>query len=120
MILLLFVALAAFFNSVMDALENENYFESIFKAWSQKFWYKRESWKFAKRLLSYKVDGWHLSKSIMIAIIMTGCWLQALVFKKAIVQTGQLWVDVLLSVIISGIAWNVVFRIFYHKIFRVK
>ena len=110
--MLLSVVLAAFFNSLMDAFENENYFESIFKAWSQKFWYKRESWKFANRFIKYKFDGWHLSKSIMVAIILTGCWLQALVFKKAIVQTGQLWVDVVLSVIICGIAWNVTFGFF--------
>src|SRR5688572_12439947 len=44
MISAIFILLAVFFNAVCDAVENENFFESIFKNLPRQFWYKRESW----------------------------------------------------------------------------
>ena len=63
------IALAAVFNAVMDALENENFSRSVFKLLNPKFWYKRESWKYAKKIFGYKVDAWHLAKSSMIICV---------------------------------------------------
>ena len=63
---LVFFILAAVFNAIMDKLENENFYTSVFKNLNEKFWYKRESWKYAKKIFGYKIDGWHLAKSAMI------------------------------------------------------
>jgi hypothetical protein len=120
MVIILAIVLGAFFNSVMDALENENYFESIFKAWDQKFWYKRESWKHTKKILGYRFDGWHLSKTLMIVVLFVGVWWQVLILKEPVVQTGSVWLDLVISVFLSGATWDLSFSFFYHWIFRVK
>jgi hypothetical protein len=97
----------AFLNACMDAWENENYFESIFKSWSQRFWYKRESWKWAPKLAGYKLDAWHIAKSLFIICIAL---LPAMEFK------GSWWV-VVLNV---GVIWNIAFVLFYHFVFGIK
>lgn len=91
----------------MDAYENENYFESIFKQWNQKFWYKRESWKWARKIAGYKFDSWHIAKTL---------WVVGLSFVPSVEFYGDWWV-IVLGV---GLTWNVVFRLFYHVIFRIK
>lgn len=104
-----FILIGVFFNSVMDAVENENFFESIFKKMDQRFWYKRESWKHAKVILNgYKVDAWHLAKTI------SGiCYLLGAVFYNPIFIW---WIDFFLFLA----EWVVFFWLFYHKIFKVK
>lgn len=92
---LLYIFLAAGFNAVMDILENENFHASVFSKSDQKFWYKRESWKHAKKIFGYKIDGWHISKSIMICTILI-----------PLSETFLQWV-------IYGLIWNVVFGITY-------
>jgi hypothetical protein len=99
----IFTFLAAFFNACMDAFENENFFESIFKNWNQKFWYKRESWKYAKKIGGYHVDAWHLSKSLMVL-----CVVLALSFGYA----SYWW--------LAAIIWNLSFKIFYNWLFKIK
>ncbi len=108
MISLIFVALAAIANAFMDATENENFFESILAKKKQSFWYKRESWKNSARIFGYKVDAWHLFKSAMVILMAL-----AIVFHQPIVSW---WADGL----IYGIAWNIFFVLFYHKILKVK
>lgn len=103
----LFIALAAFFNACCDAFENENYFESIFKHWEQRFWYKRESWKYARKIGGVRLDGWHIAKSLMIISFAA-----SLCFD----YRGSGWV-VMLN---AGITWNVTFVLFYHYIFKIK
>ena len=103
------LAAAAIFNAIMDATENENFRESIFKNLDPKFWYKRESWKHAKRLFGYRFDAWHLAKSAMVI-----CLVLAL---KINLQTVTIWA---LDALIMGGIWNLVFTLFYHKIFKVK
>lgn len=102
------VFIASFFNAVMDACENENFYESIFKRLPKDFWYKRESWKDAPKIGGYKLDVWHLSKSAMII-----CWATAIIIFK---QKHEWWGH-LISI---GLIWNVGFWLFYHKIFKVK
>ena len=112
MISLALIFLAAFFNAVMDAVENENYFESIFKKLPKQFWYKRESWKYAAKVFGYKIDAWHLSKSLMLI-----CFAGAVIFFELPVKK---WQDVALYLVAFGIIWNVTFWLFYHVVFRVK
>lgn len=101
------IAFMAFLKACLDAWENENYFESIFKHWNQKFWYKRESWKYAKKLWGYKFDAWHIGWTIMVFCIA------ALTFCEF---PGSWWVKILNV----GLIWNAVFNIFYHGIFKIK
>ena len=104
----LFIFFAAFFNACMDAWENENYFESIFKNWNQKKWYKRVSWQYAKKIFGYRLDGWHGAKSCMIICLMVA----VILFKPH----HQLWVHF----ISMGLIWNGTFTLFYHRIFKIK
>jgi len=112
MISLILLFIAAFFNAVMDATENENFFESILKKLPQQFWYKRESWKYVKKIFGYHVDAWHLSKSIMVI-----CFVLAIIFFDLPVKN---WQDVALYTIGGGFTWNLSFWLFYNKIFRIK
>lgn len=94
----LLIALAAVFNAVMDVLENENFHQSKFRYWKERFWYKRESWKWANHIGNYPIDGWHLAKSCMI-----------LCFSAAVANS-------VLQFILIGIVWNVTFNLFYKWI----
>lgn len=107
------LVLACFFNAVMDATENENFSESIFKNLPKQFWYKRESWKYAPKLFGYKFDAWHMAKSCMIACLI----LCAIFFKYWSVEK---WQDVALYLAGGGLIWNGCFWLFYHKLFKVK
>lgn len=112
MISVIFIFLAAFFNAVMDATENENITESIFKNLPKQFWYKRESWKYAKKIFGYRPDAWHLSKSAMIL-----CFAGAVIFFNLPVEK---WQDVALYLVVIGFVWNAAFWLFYNVIFKVK
>lgn len=116
MLSLLFFILAAAFNAVMDALENENFHESIFKKWNRFFWYKRESWFVAKTIWGYKFDGWHLAKSAMVVSLV----LSVIHFPGFHSSGWQYVFDVLFLLLIYGILWNVIFWLFYHKLFKIK
>lgn len=109
---LICLVLACFFNAVMDACENENIGESIFKNLPKQFWSKRESWKYTKKIFGYRLDAWHLSKSLMII-----CFILAGIFFDLPVEK---WRDVALYLVLAGLVWNGGFWLFYHKIFRVK
>lgn len=108
MLSLVFIFLAAICNSVMDLLENENFSSSIFRNKNPKFWYKRESWKYAKKIFSWKFDGWHVFKSLMIILLVL-----AIVFYKPIFNY------VILDIVIMGFLWNTTFVAFY-KLFKTK
>ena len=104
----LFLFIASALNAVMDALENENFYESIFSDMDETFWYKRKSWKFARKVFSYKIDAWHLAKSGMIIF-----FLLAIVSYEPVLGGA-------LDVICGGLLWNFTFWLFYHKLFGVK
>lgn len=112
MISAIFIFFAAFFNAVMDAVENENFFESRFKNLPQQFWYKRESWKYVKKVFGYRPDAWHLSKSLML-ICFAG---SVIAFDLPVLK----WQDGALYVILFGTIWNGGFWLFYNVIFKVK
>jgi hypothetical protein len=107
----IFIILMGFFNACMDAFENENYFESIFKNWDQRFWYKRESWKYARKLGGYKFDAWHISKTLWV-----GSFIMAVVSAILWPFVGS-WYVVVANMIIL---YNVSFILFYHYVFGVK
>ena len=102
-----FIIFAAIINAMMDRLENETFFNSIFKDWNQKFWYKRVSWEHAKVIFNYKIDGWHLCKSTMLILIMA-----AIVCYKPV----TIWQ---VDFIFLGILWNVIFEFFYSSVFKI-
>ena len=125
MISLILWALAAIANALMDTLENENFFQSIFHKkektlglrWDL-FWYKRESWKHAPKLLGYKFDAWHMSKSVMIFL-----WIASTLtftIKGMIFHSNSTVFNVMAEIIIRGLMWNLTFSLFYHKLFRLK
>jgi hypothetical protein len=97
----------ALLNACMDAWENENYFESVFKEWPQRFWYKRESWKWVKKLWGYKFDAWHIAKTLLVICIAL---LPVCEFR------GSWWV-IAMNI---GIVWNGTFALFYHFVFKIK
>lgn len=87
--------------AVLDMLENENFFSSVFKNLNQKFWYKRISWQHARKILGYKWDAWHITKSIIICIILIPI------------------AHNLLEYILMGISFNIVFSLTY-KLLKTK
>lgn len=102
------VFLASFFDAICDAVENENINESIFRKLDQRFWSKRESWKYVKKIFGYRPDAWHLSKSCMII-----CFICAIIFFE---QKNAWWLDI----IIFGGVWNIGFWLFYNFTFKCK
>lgn len=89
----------------MDRLENESFFTSIFKHEDEKFWYKRESWKYAYKIFGWKADFWHIAKSLMIVSLCL-----------AVV----LYVPVLgiVDFVLFGLLWNLTFNLFYNRILK--
>lgn len=109
MVSYLFIALAAFFNACMDAWENApNFNESTFKYWNRKFWLKEESWAYSKKIFGYRVDAWHLAKSLM--VICIGLAISFMDLRH------EWWV----KLVTVGVIWNVVFVLVYHKLFKVN
>lgn len=118
MISLLCICIASFFNAVMDATENENFHESIFKKLPQQFWYKRESWKYAKKIFGYRIDAWHLSKSFMVVFMSFAIYFEQ--FSNQIWHTSNDILNIGIDVVIAGVLWNLSFVLFYHHIFKIK
>lgn len=100
----LLIFLAAMFIAICDTLA-DHYDTSIFKKKDPAFWDKATSSEKAKRILGYKVDGWHLSKS---AAIICFCSLPVL-------YPNVQWY---LYIIGAGIEFNLIFNLFYNKILR--
>lgn len=96
----LFIFLAAICNALMDRVENENFYVSVFKGLNPKFWYKRESWKGSVKIFNFHVDAWHIAKSLMI-----------ICFAAAISKS-------FIEFCIIGVIWNLTFNLFYNKIFK--
>jgi hypothetical protein len=109
MISLLLILLAAIFKAVADTVM-WHYDTSVFKRMPFQFWNPRESYKYAKHipLTTYPVDGWHLANSGMII-----CFICAAIFHHSVLK----WY---FEIIIGGVAFNVVFGIFYDHLLRRK
>lgn len=102
---LAFVIFASICNATMDTLSH-HFSESIFKNANKKFWFPIMSSDSALRIGTYKVDAWHLLKSV--TIILLGL---AVVHYK---PCNEWYFDLFLF----GWFWNITFSIFYDKILR--
>lgn len=110
MIALLFFFLAAVFNAFMDSIDEGHFSNSIFRNLDQKFWYRRESWKYAKKILNYPIDAWHLAKSSMWSCVSFG----AIVYYK----TGPIFLHWPLDFVTIGLVIMLTFNTFYNHIFK--
>lgn len=106
MISLILIILGAFFNAVQDTTYS-HFTTSIFRRWDPKFWKALESWAFARRILGYPLDAWHISKSLWLI-----CLLAAVVFYTPI------W-GILDFFLFIGV-WGIVFNLFYEVILKRK
>lgn len=133
MISLLLVALAAICNAVMDVI-SFHYKQSIFTKFNPQWWNPAISWKnkyvdyskfaeytgkvsklekriFILNLFSIKyptflTDAWHFFKSLMIVLL-----------GFAIVLYNPI-INIYVDIILVGIVWNLIFNVFYNKIFK--
>jgi len=107
MLAILFLFLAGIFDAVSDSVENEHIHDTIFSVLPFKFWSKRDSWKEVKRVFSYPMDAWHISKSLWIICIALAISLYS--------SLTDLWY---IDFIIFGFTWNASFNLFYTHIFQ--
>lgn len=102
-----FMALAAFFNAVMDRLETSISFQqSVFKNRSVAFWCKPISAHNVKfiRYTKYRPDAWHLAKSCMLcSLIATAVTYEAVTWW---------WLDFM----VLGLVWLGTFNLFYNRL----
>ena len=111
MITLLCVFIAAIANSIMDRVENEvEINESIFSRKDPKFWLKSVSWRYARKIIGWKADVWHIAKSVM---VISMCFGLPILF-----HVGSYLLDKGISLAIYGTVWNMTFSLFYSKIFK--
>lgn len=114
-----FVFLAAFFNAVMDATENEpNFNESILKNLNPKWWLKSVSCNYVKLIAGYRPDAWHLSKTCMVFSI-TGAIISAIFVGVYLAHNPSL-LFISGSISAIGAAWIGSFDLFYNLIFKIK
>lgn len=99
--LLIFLAAAAC--GTYEVLDR-NFFESRFKNLPQAFWYPHRSWKVAPKIFGYRVDAWHLLKSLMVVALIC-----AIIFHRS--ALSWYW-----ELLIGGGIWNGTFTLFYHVI----
>lgn len=123
----IFWCLAAVLNAMMDTIENEHFFISIFRNLNKNFWYKRHSWDKATQINSYKIDAWHLSKSIMViwlaATVISFKPLEFYIWIVDICFTNTFWqifFVIALHLFTLGALWNGIFNIMYNKILIYK
>lgn len=83
---------------------DRHFFESRFSNLNQNFWYPHQSWKVAPVIFRYRVDAWHLLKSLMVVTMVC-----AIVFHRPCL--AWYW-----EVMIGGSVWNLTFNLFYHVI----
>jgi hypothetical protein len=103
------VILFAICLSVMDSIENEHILDTYFAKLNKSFWSKRDSWNKAIRIGGYKLDAWHLVKSLSIILIVL-----AIIYSKP--MTEYKWLDLL----VYGYYYNITFNGFYNCIFTTK
>ncbi len=117
---LIFFALAAACNSVMDAITH-HYYTSIFFGLDFKFWNPAFSWKFAKFIpyTKFRIDAWHLFKSAMIVFFVLSLIFYYFGMSEFVPYPDGFKVKsiVLLStLVVYGLVWNGVFNLFYNHL----
>jgi hypothetical protein len=109
---ILFWILASICDSVQDTL-SFRFSTSIFGSFNKAFWNPVYSHAAAKRIFGYKVDAWHLFKS---AKIVLEAFAIPAYFYLPNYRTGVWWIDISIALVASGIAWNGIFNLFYHRL----
>lgn len=99
--------LAAILDAFIDTLEQGHFQTSIFSKLNPKFWYKDESWKYAKKIFSYPMDAWHLGKSAMVFCLA-----------GALIAGFHVFPISALNFIALGGIWIILFDLFYNTIFK--
>lgn len=107
---LIFFFLAGVLNAFMDTIDEGHFQYSIFRNLNPKFWYRWESWKWAKHIANYPLDAWHLAKSLMWTCVSLG----AVSYHKA----GPIFPFWPLDFVIIGILIMLTFNVFYNHIFK--
>lgn len=95
------ILLAAICKAVADTIAHHKS-TSIFKR--SKFW--SANGKLVGGVFKYKIDGWHISNSVMII-----CFVVAAVLHEPVL--AWYW-----EILIGGAVFNLVFNLFYNKILR--
>ena len=105
MISLLFIAIAAACNAVMDRTENAPAFnKSVFNHFDVKFWLKTVSCDYATKIFTWKYDAWHVAKSSMVIFLLMAVGLYSPIL-------GGVF-----DFLLFGAVWNLTFNLFYNKI----
>ena len=95
---IILIFFASVFNSIMDKTETIISFNSsVFKKLNPNFWCKPLSANTPLlKFTHYRIDAWHLSKSLMVICICAA-------------MSSTIW-----EFIIYGIIWNLVFNLMYN------
>ena len=110
MIALILISVAAICKAFSDTIAH-HFDTSIFRGKNRDFWEANRVNSAAKRIFGYKVDAWHLSNSLMIT-----CFIAAIFFGGNLHNTIK--VSVWVTFVAYGAWFNIVFNIFYNKVFR--
>jgi len=137
MISLILISIASILNAAMDVvshhyhdsffslLDNDNYFNPK-KSWKNKY-VNGDVSQGRKKFLGVTIhvsftDFWHLCKSLMIVLICISIAVSNPIFLFPLQKT--VWIIELMNIIthvfIYGVAWNVMFSLFYNKVLRLK
>jgi len=101
----LFLALAAICDAIMDTLK-DHYEISVFHNWNKYFWNPAYSWNYHKKFFGIvELDAWHIVKYAYLFFLFLSIY-----YYKTI--TG--WIDIPLMFI----WWSVWFELFYSKLLR--
>ena len=105
MISLLFIAIAAICKALADTLDH-HFDTSVFRDKPRKYWDPNVIIKTSDKIFGYPIDVWHVANSLQI-----GAW-----FTLALVYAPiYTWY---IDLGIGGMAFIIVFNLFYNKIFR--
>ena len=131
---LIFWALAAICNAIMDACSH-HFWTSVFQHLDQRWWNAEVSWKNKyvnfdptlghKKLfpnakgiiakINYPVqltDAWHFFKTCMILLLVGSILSLNIEIKE--------WTSLLILILAYGIVWNLTFSLFYQKLLKRK
>jgi hypothetical protein len=105
---ILFTIIAAILSAISTNLSDESFLTSIFSELNQKFWYKRESYKYTPELFGYHFDGYHLSKLLaQVAITYS-----LVCYKPLFALDNRYMIFIHLSV------WIVIYTLFKKGVFQ--
>lgn len=101
-----FIILSAICDAICDSIENEHFYDTIFRNKQKDFWYKRDSWDKAKKIGGWKFDGWHLFKTLHLTFLFLS------------IVSYENFFTWYYDFLIAGITWVVSFNFFYNKVFK--